>query len=42
MWDEWVTPIWRNRNDLMHKQVNQYQVAEDRGLNERILVLIWI
>ena len=37
IWDEWVTPIWRNRNELMHKQVNRHQAAEDRGLNERIL-----
>ena len=37
IWDEWVTPIWKNRNKLMHKQVNRYQAAEDRRLNERIL-----
>ena len=37
IWDEWVTPIWRNHNDLIHKQANRYQASEDRGLNERIL-----
>ena len=31
-------PIWRNRNhDLMHKQTNRHQAAEDCGLDERIL-----
>ena len=37
IWDEWVVPIWQNRSELMHMQVNQYQAAEDCGLNERIL-----
>ncbi len=38
VWMDFFEPLWKNRNELLHQQKNNYERAEDAALTEQ---LVW-
>ena len=34
VWMDFFEPLWQNRNELLHKQKNNYEIAENAALTE--------
>ncbi len=37
IWSDFVTPIWTERNDILHRRANTYKTADDERMAERII-----
>ena len=36
VWMDFFEPLWKNRNELLHQQKNNYETAENAALNEQL------
>ena len=37
VWMDFFEPLWQNRNELLHKQKNNYEIAENAALTEQLM-----